>query len=119
MKRFLILLLLAACSVANTDTVLAPQDFETKLNATEGAILLDVRTEKEVSTGALEGAVNIVYDKDFANKLTGLEHKPIFIYCAAGVRSAKAAGILRQNGYDVYELNGGIEAWKEAGKPVK
>lgn len=119
MKQLLILLILVACSQKQAETLLAPQAFDKKFKSTEGAILLDVRTEEEVSEGTLPGAINIVYDKDFANKLGSLERKPVFVYCAGGVRSAKAAGILRNKGFEVYDLEGGYNAWKKAGMPVK
>ncbi len=119
MKRFLILFLFVACSEKQTDTLLSPADFDSRLKATENAVVLDVRTEEEVSTGIIEGATNIVYDANFAEKLGSLEQKPIFVYCAAGGRSAKAATILRDKGYTVFELEGGMNAWKDAGMPVK
>jgi phage shock protein E len=119
MKRLFILLLLFSCSEKKTETLLAPTAFDAKIKATENALVLDVRTEAEISTGIIEGATNIVYDENFANKLTSLEQKPVFVYCAVGGRSAKAATILRDKGYTVYELEGGITAWKDAGLPVK
>ena len=119
MKRLLILLLLLACSEKKTESLLSPTDFDLKLKATENAVVLDVRTAAEGTTGVIEGATNIVYDANFADKLGSLEQKPIFIYCAAGGRSAKAATILRDKGYTVFELHGGMNAWKDAGLPVK
>lgn len=119
MKRLLLLFLLVACSEKKTETLLAPQAFEEKFKATENAILLDVRTEEEVSNGTLEGSTNIVYDQNFADKLGSLEQKPVFVFCAAGGRSAKAATILRDKGFTVFELEGGFNAWKQAGMPVK
>lgn len=39
---------------------------------------------------------------------------PIVAYCHHGIRSAHAARLLRQLGYEeVYNLTGGIEAWAE------
>ncbi len=125
MKKFIVLLfILAACGEKKTEgvteTVLEPAEFQAKFQSTEGAILLDVRTEEEVSAGALAGQKNIVYDEAFANKLSDLEHKPIFVYCGSGIRSAKAAAILKEKGYDpVYEMKGGMKAWKGAGLPVQ
>lgn len=75
----------------------------------EGAIILDVRTVGEFSTGHIKGAVNIPLDK-LSNNLDKLKakHKPIITCCASGMRSASAKGILLTKGYDkVY--NGG--AW--------
>lgn len=120
MKKIFIFLLLVACSEKKSETVLSPQDFDAKYKATENAILLDVRTVEEVNAGALAGAINIVYDDVFAEKLGDLEHKPIFIYCGSGIRSAKAATILREKGYNpVYEMEGGLKAWKAAGLQVQ
>ena len=119
MKRLLILLLLIACSEKKAASLLSPIAFDSKIKATEDALVLDVRTEEEVSAGVIEGATNIVYDANFANKLSALEQKPIFVYCAAGGRSAKAASILREKGFEVFELEGGMRAWKDAGLPVK
>jgi rhodanese-related sulfurtransferase len=120
MKKVLVFLLLFACSEKKTDTLLTPADFESQYKATEGAILLDVRTVEEVKAGALAGAINIVYDDAFADKLSTLENKPIFIYCGSGIRSAKAATILKEKGYnEVYEMDGGMKAWNAAGLPVQ
>lgn len=125
MKKILLLFfVLVACGdnkkETTTETVLEPQEFLTKLQATPDAILLDVRTVEEVNAGALAGQKNIVYDDDFANKLSGLEHKPLFVYCGSGIRSAKAAAILKEKGYDpVYEMKGGVKAWKAAELPLQ
>jgi len=120
MKKYFLFLLLMACGEKKTEAVLYPQDFDAKYKATENAILLDVRTAEEVAGGKIANAENIVWDDSFANKLSTLEHKPIFIYCGSGIRSAKAATVLKEKGYtDVYELDGGIKAWKAAGLPVE
>lgn len=75
-----------------------------------GAILLDVRSNGEYSTGHIKGSINIPVDK-LASNLNKLKekNKPIITCCASGIRSASAKGILKSNGYsDVY--NGG--AWQ-------
>ncbi len=120
MKKFVLLLFFFACRGEQSETVLAPQDFDAKYKATENAILLDVRTQEEIAGGKIANAENIVWDNSFADKLSNLEHKPIFIYCGSGIRSAKAATVLKEKGYvDIYELEGGIKAWKAAGMPVE
>jgi len=119
MKKLLVLALLIACSAQKAETSLSPEQFNTKYKNTPNAILLDVRTEAEVKEGALPNAKNIVYDDSFSNKLGGLsKEKPIFIYCKGGVRSAKAAEILESKGFkEVYQLKGGLDAWKAAKLP--
>lgn len=120
MKKYLFLLLLIACTEKKTETVLSPQEFDAKYKSTANAILLDVRTVEEVANGKIASAKNIVWDDTFATKLDTLAHQPLFVYCGSGIRSAKAAKILREKGYkEVYELEGGIKAWKAAGMEVE
>ena len=120
MKKILVFLLLVACSEKKAETSLNPEDFIIKYKTTRNAILLDVRTEAEVKEGALPNIQNIVYDDSFGDKLDGLSKEtPIFVYCAAGKRSAKAAEIMKEKGFkEVYQLKGGLNAWKEAKLPM-
>ncbi len=119
-KYFLLLLLFVSCAQQKTETLLTPKDFDAKYKATENAILLDVRTPEEIAGGKIANAQNIVWDDSFADKLSTLEHKPIFVYCGSGIRSAKAAAVLKEKGYDqVYEMEGGMKAWRAAGLPVE
>ena len=83
----------------------------------DGAIILDVRSNGEYSTGHIENSVNIPVDKLAANlnKLKSKD-KPIITCCASGMRSASAKGILKTNGYaNVY--NGG--AWQNLNNRIK
>ena len=117
MKRYLFVLsALLACSTETEQVVLSPTEFQSKLKDTPDAILLDVRRLEEIAIERLENSQSIVFDDSFETKLDDLEQKPLFVYCASGKRSAKAAAILRSKGYkNVYELEGGLGAWKEAG----
>jgi len=75
----------------------------------EGAIIIDVRTPGEFSSGHIKGSINIPVDKlsSNLNKLKA-KNKSIITCCASGARSAAAKSILKTNGYaNVY--NGG--AW--------
>jgi rhodanese-related sulfurtransferase len=120
MKKLFLLLVLVACNERKAETSLPPEEFNSKFKNTPNAILLDVRTASEVKEGALPKAQNIVYDDSFSNKLGSLSKEtPVFIYCAAGKRSAKAAEILKERGFKVvYQLKGGLDAWKEAKLPL-
>jgi phage shock protein E len=119
MKKIIyISVLLFSCGKINTEAVLSPKDFDAKYKETKGALLLDVRTLQELESGKILHAENIVYDEAFASKLDTLKLQPIFIYCGSGKRSAKASKILKEKGYEVYELEGGINAWKEAGLAI-
>jgi thioredoxin 1 len=120
MKKYLFFLMLVACAESKTEAVLSPQEFDTKYKATANAILLDVRTVEEVANGKIASAKNIVWDDAFSAKLDTLAHQPLFVYCGSGIRSAKAAKILKEKGYEeVYELEGGMKAWKAEGMKVE
>ena len=83
--------------------------------------ILDVRTPGEYADGHLKNSLLIPHTEVQANasKLPADKEKPILCYCAAGVRSAKACKVLNGLGYKkVFNLDGGINAWLEAGKPV-
>lgn len=44
---------------------------------------------------------------------------PVVVYCVRGKWvSQKAANYLQDRGFEVYSLEGGIEAWQSAGKPL-
>jgi len=101
--------------------VLDVNSFDQKLHQTTDKILLDVRTVQEYKQGHLENAVLIdVNNKDFKDQINKLDKsKPVFVYCAAGVRSEKAASILKDQGFSkVYHMRGGINEWSDKKKPV-
>jgi rhodanese-related sulfurtransferase len=82
-------------------------------------VLLDVRTPEEFKEGHLASAVNINwYDADFAEQIQRLDkEKPIYVYCKAGGRSAKASKALDSLGFkNIVDLTGGYDAVKAAGE---
>ena len=100
---------------------LAADQFEAKLKVVKEKTVLDVRTQKEFLTGHIPNAVLMdYYQEDFKQQVAKLDKsKPVFVYCAKGGRSNSAAGILVDLGFkQVYDLQGGMEAWKSENKPV-
>ncbi|NLA15313.1 MAG: FAD-dependent oxidoreductase [Bacteroidales bacterium] len=81
----------------------------------EDVFLLDVRIEEEYMIGTLKGAVNIPLD-ELRDRLDEVpKDKPIYVFCAVGVRGYFAANILTQNGYkEVYNLSGGYKTYEAA-----
>jgi rhodanese-related sulfurtransferase len=79
-------------------------------------ILLDVRTQEEYDSGHLKDAMLIPVD-DLEERINEVpEGKPIIVYCKSGMRSARAADILLNNGFSpVYNMQGGIEKWRSDG----
>jgi len=87
----------------------------------DDAFVLDVRSAGEFKEGYIGNATNIS-STEIGSKLGLLpadKETPILVYCLTGARSSRAAGIMAKDGYtNVYNLSGGINAWKAAGLPV-
>ncbi len=84
-------------------------------------VILDVRPKSEREEWAIPGSIHAdVYDKLKVNDQHALddlmleEHTPIVTVCAAGKTSLKAAEMLKEKGFDVYSLDGGMKAWNFA-----
>ena len=78
----------------------------------QGAIIVDVRTTGEYKSGHIKNALNIPVDT-ISSKTKELKQKakPVITCCASGIRSARAAAILKQYGIEAY--NGG--SWVSLG----
>lgn len=84
--------------------------------------LLDVRTPQEFAGGHLSNATNADVRSDaFVGQTDKLKKdEPVFVYCLSGGRSAGAAKKLAGLGFkEVYDMKGGIMAWKNAGLPIE
>ncbi len=77
------------------------------------AVILDVRTSKEFSGGAIEGAININVDDLRANLEKLDKNKTYAIYCQVGLRGYLANRIMRNNGFRAVNLNGGYNLWSK------
>jgi rhodanese-related sulfurtransferase len=84
--------------------------------------VLDVRTKKEYQEGHIPGSVLIDFNSpDFEKQIAKLDKsKTYLVHCAAGRRSARACEKMDALDFSkVYNLEGGMGAWKKAGKPVE
>ena len=78
-----------------------------------GALPLDVRTEVEVRSGVVPGALWIPMDQ-IEGRLDELPRdRPLLVYCAAGARSAGVCEFLAQSAEfpDLLNLEAGLPAW--------
>lgn len=124
MKNWLFFFLLAAGFSCSESTAVAqhklkPDEFEAMLAADKSIQLIDVRTPEEYAEGHIDGAKLInYYDKQFAEQISQLDQtKPVLVYCAVGGRSGSSAKKLVELGFPkVYDLAGGFNAWRAAGK---
>lgn len=93
---------------------------ENKVNI-EGAIILDVRTPQEFTSGHLTGAINIDFNaSDFDQKIKALNPTMKYIiYCRSGNRSAQAMVRMQELGFnDILDLGSVESASKTTGVEV-
>ncbi len=82
----------------------------------DGTILVDVRGRDEFAESRLPEAVNIPLD-ELPGRLGEIpKDKQIATMCLHGVRSAKAAKMLKAKGYNVVSVAGGMSAVPEKDK---
>ena len=102
--------LASASNYINIDVEEAHEMLEKK---PEQIILLDVRTEGEYTVEYIPGAINIPKGV-LESRLDELDNSKIIIaYCKSGGRSRAASETLAQYDFSVYNMLGGINAWKE------
>jgi len=127
-QKFYVLLpaLILLCSMAlsngaYTNNILPTDAYTDLIPNNPDIIILDVRTTSEFNTGYINGAILIPVSQ-LTQRLGELDtDKKILVYCASGGRSTTAANILVTNGFNselVYNLQGGITAWKNADLPI-
>jgi rhodanese-related sulfurtransferase len=93
------------------------------------AVLVDLREPEELeATGKIPGSVHVPRGMlEFRADPKSPYHvepfdpeRRVILHCASGGRSALAAATLKDMGYqNVAHLDGGITAWKEAGRPTE
>jgi len=82
-------------------------------------VLVDVRTDLEVSRGVIPGARHIPLHLLPARFEEIDRARAVVFYCQSGARSAQAGAFLSGKGWqEVYNLAGGMNAWVGKGMPV-
>ena len=116
-----LLLLMFSLGAFSQAPVLEAKNFDSLVSGKK-VQLLDVRTKDEFAKGHLSNSMHADWnDKDEFRRRTEFLDKsaPVYVYCLSGGRSHAAAEALRKNGYSVYELKGGLTAWKAASLRVE
>jgi rhodanese-related sulfurtransferase len=102
----------SAASVSPTEAVRMMND---------GAVLVDVRSVNQFKDGHIAGARNVPGDQvaDGAKALEKFRDKTIITCCESGVTSGAAARKLTELGFkQVFNLRGGLAAWRQDNLPV-
>ena len=84
-------------------------------------VVVDVRSPAEQAVSMLPGALAVRDGPAAVSALASLDPAaPVVVYCAGGLRSAKAARALIEAGHrDVRNLEGGIFAWANDDRPMQ
>jgi phage shock protein E len=115
------LILLVGCTSTTAGvTNMNVSEFSEKISE-PGIILLDVRTPGEFAEGFIEGARLIDFQSgNFESEIASLDKNTTYaVYCRSGNRSGQAAKIMHDAGFhNVYNLDGGVIDWGNAGLPL-
>lgn len=97
---------------------LSPQAAREQL--ARGAVLVDIRSSDEYAREHITEAICLPLDETgvLRDRLGGAD--TVIFHCRSGMRTASNAARLAESaGCDAYLLEGGLDAWKKAGLPVR
>ena len=98
-----------------------PKTLETWL-ASNDCVLIDVREPFEYNEVCIVQAINIPLSQLLVkiNEAHDLKNKKIVVHCKAGIRSMMGCQALEKDGFTgvLWNLEGGIQSWMDAGLPV-
>jgi rhodanese-related sulfurtransferase len=84
----------------------------------EGVTLLDVREPDEWAAGHAPEALHIPMG-EIAGRLNDLPaDDEVYVVCRSGGRSARVTAFLNANGWDAKNVEGGMQSWQAAGRPM-
>jgi SulP family sulfate permease len=93
----------------------APRELWEELHTAAPPLVVDVREPREFRQGHIAGAQLLPLGQLFNTPATLPRDRPIVLACRSGRRSARAASILRAQGYDQLRiLSGGMLSWEGA-----
>lgn len=100
---------------------ITPEQLQEKINQDKTTILIDVREQNEWDEAHVEG-FTLIPLSCFEQSLEILKDKTqeIHVMCRSGKRSMNACMFLEENGFEkLYNVEGGILAWQDAGLETK
>jgi hydroxyacylglutathione hydrolase len=84
------------------------------------ARVLDVRDDAEWRAGHIEGAMHIYVGDLPSRQPDANKNQKMIVHCSVGHRAGLATSILARAGFaNVYNMLGGIKAWKASELPLE
>jgi len=103
---------------------------EARRAAQDGALLIDIRSERQRARDGLMAGARVVPrnelewrldpESDYRDPELARPDARVVIVCNKGYQSSLAAATLKQMGFEhATDLEGGFQAWRDAGLPVE
>ncbi|GAB6901454.1 rhodanese-like domain-containing protein [Kineosporia succinea] len=89
-----------------------------RLVAEENALVVDVRRDFEWRRVHIPGAVHMPLEQLPTRCLELPEDRLLIAFCTGGLRSAGAANLLMENGFEAVNMSRGLIDWRSAGGPL-
>ncbi|MBY8857959.1 rhodanese-like domain-containing protein [Nocardia sp. CA2R105] len=83
-----------------------------------GALVVDVRRQFEWNRVHIPGAVHAPLEVLLDRCAEFPEDRLLITFCTGGLRSAGAANLLVENGFEAINMSGGLVQWRAAGGPL-
>lgn len=93
----------------------------TQLINRRNAVIVDLRPAADYAGGHLPSARHLEFAELQAKigQIAKNKASPVLLVCQNGLQSNKASRVVREAGYaEVHVLQGGLNAWQQAGMPV-
>ncbi|HEU0089235.1 MAG TPA: rhodanese-like domain-containing protein [Pseudonocardiaceae bacterium] len=91
------------------------------MNLPDGVVLLDVREDDEWEAGHAPQAVHVPMGQvpqRLEEIAAAFPDPPVHVVCRSGMRSAQVTGFLSGVGLPAVNVDGGMQAWAAAGRPL-
>lgn len=106
-----------------SENVVTVEQVNSKIIEKDSIVLVDVRTVPEFhgSIGHIPGAILVPLAELEAriSELEGFKETEMIVICLSGNRSGQATRILRENGFQALNMQGGMLAWNKMLKTAK
>ncbi|BAN51079.1 rhodanese-like domain-containing protein [Metapseudomonas resinovorans] len=115
----LLLALLLAHELRRSGRAVSTRELTSLVNGGQ-AVVLDVRANKDFSTGHIVDALNIPYEK-LTSRIVELEKhkdKAIIVVDAMGQHAGSVCRDLKKAGFNALKLSGGIGSWRGDNLPL-
>lgn len=102
-----------------SSAIISPQETHQRFSDTT-TVILDVRTPQEHNNERIVESLLIPVQEleSRIQELDSVKDKTIIAYCRSGNRSGVATEILRKNGFNAFNMSGGINRWKSERLPT-